>query len=465
MPEFVFPGDVPQVKAETPYTKLTSDFVSVGEYRGNPILEVDREGIACSSPKRSGTSRTCCAPVTWHSWPRSSTIPRPPATTASSRSSCSRTRTSPPPACLPGCQDTGTAIVMGKKGQHVWTTATTPRRRRGGDRPRRVRDLHADEPALLADGAAGHVRGGQHRQQPAGPDRDLRRPTATSTSSCSWPRAAARPTRAYLFQETKALLNPDSLLEFLDEKIRTLGTAACPPYHLAIVIGGTVGRAHAEDRQARVGAATSTRCRRRATTLGRGFRDRRARGRRCSSSRSSTGIGAQFGGKYFCHDVRVIRLPRHGASCPVGDRRLLLRRPPGARQDHRATASSSSSSRPTRRKYLPDVTDDDLGGDVVRDRPDAADGRDPRRALAATRSRRACRSRARWSSPATSPTPSSRSASIAARACPSTSRTTCVYYAGPAKTPAGYASGSFGPTTAGRMDATSTSSRRQAAAS
>ena len=139
--------------------------------------------------------------------------------------------------------------------------------------------------------------------------------------------------KSLLFQETKALLNPTSLMRWLDEKLRTLGTAACPPYHLALVIGGTSAEYDAEDREARVGALPRHAARRPATSSAAASATSSSSSR-CSSSRRQFGIGAQFGGKYFCHDVRVIRLPRHGASCPVAHRGVVLGRPPGARQDH-----------------------------------------------------------------------------------------------------------------------------------
>ena len=166
------------------------------------------------------------------------------------------------------------------------------------------------------------------------------------------------------------------------EKIRTLGTAACPPYHLGIVDRRHLGRARAEDGQARVGRATSTRCRPAGTHARPRVPRRRARGAGARSSRRQTGIGAQFGGKYFCHDVRVIRLPRHGASCPVAHRRVVLGRPPGPRQDHRRRRVPRAARDRPRAATCPRSPTSDLeGADVVADRPQPADERDPRRAV------------------------------------------------------------------------------------
>ena len=240
--------------------------------------------------------------------------------------------------------------------------------------------------------------------------------------------------KTFLYQQTKALLNPASLMKFLDAKIRTLGTAACPPYHLAIVIGGTsaemtlktVKLASARYLDGLPGAGSKH---------GQAFRDLELEQAVLEMTRAM-GIGAQFGGKYFCHDVRVIRLPRHGASLPGRHRRLLLGRPQHPGQDHARTASSSRSWRPTR--PLPArhraVEAGRRGG---QDRPDPADGRDPPHLSQVPDPHPGVAHRHRSSSPATSPTPSSRSAWTAARACPTTSSRCPVYYAGPAKTPAG----------------------------
>ena len=160
--------------------------------------------------------------------------------------------------------------------------------------------------------------------------------------------------KTYLYQETKALLNPKRLAQFLDEKIRTLGTAACPPYHLAIVIGGT-----SAEMTLKTVKLASTRYLDDLPTsgndFGQAFRDLEMEAE-VHSMTQQMGIGAQFGGKYFCHDVRVIRLPRHGASCPVGHRRLLLRRPADPGEDHQGRRLPRAA-RANPAQYLPEVTD------------------------------------------------------------------------------------------------------------
>ena len=191
--------------------------------------------------------------------------------------------------------------------------------------------------------------------------------------------------KSYLFQETKALLNEKTLLPWLFEKMQTLGTAACPPYHLAVVIGGTSAEFAVETAKLASARSTSTRCRPPGSTAGHAFRDVELEAKVLELAQQ-TGIGAQFGGKYFCHDVRIVRLPRHGASCPVAmavscsaDRQALGK----ITADGRVPRAARDA---TRRASCPTSTDDDLdGSDGRAHRPQPADGRDPRRAVEATR--------------------------------------------------------------------------------
>jgi fumarate hydratase class I len=257
--------------------------------------------------------------------------------------------------------------------------------------------------------------------------------------------------KSFLYQETKAVLNPARMLTFLDEKIRSLGTAACPPYHLAVVIGGTSAEfalktakyasAHYLDTLPTSGDLT-----------GHGFRDLDLE-QKVFELTQSFGIGAQFGGKYFCHDVRVVRLPRHGASCPVAiavscsaDRQAL----------GKITADGVFLEELERdpAKYLPDVTDEKLsavGGDAVR-----IDLNRPMEEIRAELSRYPVKTRLSLTGPLVVARDIAH-AKIkerldAGEPMPQYLKDHAVYYAGPAKTPEGYASGSFGPTTAGRMD-------------
>ncbi len=344
---------------------------------------------------------------------------------------------------LPMCQDTGTAIVLGKKGQNVWT---------GGD----------DE-AALAEGILNAFVGSNLRYSQLAP-LDMFNEVNTGTNLPAQIDLQATPgdtyrflfvakgggsaNKTFLYQETKALLNPDRLMAFLDAQIRTIGTAACPPYHLVVVIGGT----SAEMTMKTVKLASAhylDSLPTRGSEHGQAFRDVETE-EAVFKMTQAMGIGAQFGGKYFCHDVRVIRLPRHGASCPVGigvscsaDRQIL----------GRITADGvfleELETNPAR--YLPDVTAAHLGGPVVE-----IDLTRPMDEVRRTLSRHPVKTRLSLTGPMVVARDIAH-AKLKERldggdGLPGYFKDHCVYYAGPAKTPKGYASGSFGPTTAGRMD-------------
>jgi fumarate hydratase class I len=255
--------------------------------------------------------------------------------------------------------------------------------------------------------------------------------------------------KSYLFQETKALLNPASLMKFFDEKLRTLGTSACPPYHLAIVIGGT-----SAEYALKVAKYASARYLEELPTegnaLGVGFRDTGVEQQVLELTRQF-GIGAQFGGKYFCHDVRVVRLPRHGASCPVAiavscsaDRQAL------GKVTRDGVFLEELERDPAR--FMPEVTDEDLDGEVVQ-----IDLNRPMSEIRATLSKYPVKTRLALTGPMVVARDIAhaklKERLDAGEGMPEYLRDFMVYYAGPAKTPEGYASGSFGPTTAGRMDA------------
>jgi fumarate hydratase class I len=344
---------------------------------------------------------------------------------------------------LPGCQDTGTAIVKAKKGQLVLTS--------GGDE------------AAIARGIYETYRDANLRYSQMSPT-SVWDEVNTGTNLPAEIKIAATDGAAYkflfmakgggsankslLFQETKALLNPASFATWIDEKIRSLGTAACPPYHLGVVIGGTSAEFALETAKlasARYLDAVPTE----GGVTGRGFRDLELEAEILAISQA-TGIGAQFGGKYFCHDVRVIRLPRHGASCPVAlavscsaDRQAL------GKITEEGVFLEDLEHDPAR--FLPDVTDHDLEGDVVQ-----IDLGRPMSEIRAELSKYPVRTRLSL----TGPMVVARDIAHAklkerldrGEGLPDYLRDMAVYYAGPAKTPEGYASGSFGPTTAGRMD-------------
>ncbi|GGM83220.1 fumarate hydratase class I [Thermopolyspora flexuosa] len=348
---------------------------------------------------------------------------------------------------LPLCQDTGTAIVMGKRGRHVLTDGRDAEHISRGvfDAYTRL-NLRYSQMAPLTmweERNTGNNLPAQIEIYAEDPDGH-----ADAYKFLFMAKGGGSANKSLLFQETKALLNEKRLLAFLEEKIRGLGTAACPPYHLAIVIGGTSAEyalKAAKYASARYLDTLPTS----GSPSGHGFRDLELE-EKILKLTQDLGIGAQFGGKYFCHDVRVIRLPRHGASCPVAiavscsaDRQALAKiTPEGIYLEQLETDPA---------RFLPDTTEDQLSDDVVR-----IDLNRPMQEILAELTKYPVKTRLSLTGPLVVARDIAH-AKIAERLdagepMPQYMRDHPVYYAGPAKTPEGYASGSFGPTTAGRMD-------------
>ena len=344
---------------------------------------------------------------------------------------------------LPMCQDTGTAIIMGKKGQNVFTG--------GGDE------------AALARGVFERYRDSNLRYSQLAPISTYEEKNTGNNLPAQielfatdggeyhflfMAKGGGSANKSYLYQQTKALLNPKSLLAFVESKLASLGTAACPPYHLAVVVGGTSAEytlKMAKLASARYLDTLPTEGNR----LGHAIRDPELEAQILQVAQSS-GIGAQFGGKYFCHDVRAIRLPRHGASCPVGiavscsaDRQAL------GKITSEGVFLEQLETDPA--QYLPETEESDLSEQVV-----SIDLNQPMDQIRQALSR--CPVTTRLS--LTGPLVVARDIAHAkirerlerGEGMPEYLKNHVVYYAGPAKTPEGYASGSFGPTTAGRMD-------------
>ncbi|MBT8228054.1 MAG: fumarate hydratase [Dactylosporangium sp.] len=348
---------------------------------------------------------------------------------------------------LPMCQDTGTAIIMGKRGRHVLTdggdeeaiargvfdayttlnlrySQVTPltmweERNTGNNLPAQI-EIFAEDPAGHAD----------------------------EYKLLFMAKGGGSANKTFLYQETKALLNPTSMMRFLEEKLRSLGTAACPPYHLAVVIGGT--SAEHTLKTAKLASAKYLDTLPVAGSMSaHGFRDLDLEAEILELTRQF-GIGAQFGGKHFCHDVRVVRLPRHGASCPVG---IAV----SCSADRQAVAKITAAGAFLERletdpaRFLPDATDTDVDGETVH-----IDLNRPMAEIRAELSRHPVKTRLSLNGPLVVARDIAH-AKIAERLdagepMPQYLRDHAVYYAGPAKTPEGYPAGSFGPTTAGRMD-------------
>ena len=347
---------------------------------------------------------------------------------------------------LPMCQDTGTAIVMGKKGQRVLTTSKDEIAISQGIYDAFTKlNLRYSQLAPITMWEEKNTGNNLPAQIEIFADSD--HPDEYNFLFIA--KGGGSANKSFLYQETKAILNPTSFLIWLDEKLRSIGTAACPPYHLAIVIGGTsaehtVKTAKLASTKYLDSLPTSG-----DATTGHGFRDLELEQEVLELTRK-LGIGAQFGGKYFCHDVRVVRLPRHGASLPI------------------SIAVSCSADRQAKGKitkegifleelerepahFLPETTDEHLADDVV-----AIDLNQPMEKICAELSKYPVKTRLSLTGTLVVARDLAHAKIKAAmdngQPIPEYLKSYAVYYAGPAKTPVGYASGSFGPTTAGRMD-------------
>jgi fumarate hydratase class I len=347
---------------------------------------------------------------------------------------------------LPMCQDTGTALVMGKKGQFVLTTGKDEVAISQGIYEAYTQlNLRYSQMAPVTTWEEKNTGNNLPAQIEIYADSDHQ----DEYNLLYIAKGGGSANKSFLYQETKAVLNPTSFMNWLDEKLRSIGTAACPPYHLAIVIGGT-----SAEHTVKTAKLASTKYLDSLPTsgdaaTGHGFRDIELEQKVLELTRT-LGIGAQFGGKYFCHDVRVVRLPRHGASLPI------------------AIAVSCSADRQAKAKitkdgifleelerdpahFLPETTDEHLNDDVV-----AIDLNQPMSDVLAELSKHPVKSRLSLTGTLIVARDLAH-AKIKAmmdegKPMPEYMKNYAVYYAGPAKTPEGYASGSFGPTTAGRMD-------------
>jgi fumarate hydratase class I len=347
---------------------------------------------------------------------------------------------------LPMCQDTGTALVMGKKGQYVLTTSKDEVAMSQGIYDAFTKlNLRYSQMAPITTWEEKNTGNNLPAQIEIYADTDHQ----DEYNFMFIAKGGGSANKSFLYQETKAVLNPASFMTWLDEKLRSIGTAACPPYHLAIVIGGT-----SAEHTVKTAKLASTKYLDSLPTsgdaaTGHGFRDIELEKQVLELTRT-LGIGAQFGGKYFCHDVRVVRLPRHGASLPI------------------AIAVSCSADRQAKAKitkdgifleelerdparFLPDTTDEHLDDNLVR-----IDLNQPMDAVRAELSKHPVKTRIALTGTivVARDLAHARIKALldAGKSLPQYLKDYAVYYAGPAKTPTGYASGSFGPTTAGRMD-------------
>ena len=428
----------------TQYRLLTTDYVSTISLGDRQFLQVDPEGLRLLT---SEAMRDIAHLLRSGHLAQLAAILDDPEASANDRfvaTELLRNANIAAGGVLPGCQDTGTAVVVGHKGERVLTDADDERAiARGVFDTFQTSNLRYSQLAPLSMFEERNTGNNLPAQI------EIYAVPGDAYSLLFMAKGGGSANKSFLWQETKALLNPESLTRFMDEQLRTLGTAACPPYHLAVVIGGTSAEytlkvakyasARYLDTLPTEGSAT-----------GHAYRDLEWEDRILELTRHF-GIGAQFGGKYFCHDVRVIRLPRHGASCPVGvavscsaDRQAL------GKITAEGIFLEQLETDPAR--FLPEVTDDELSGEVVR-----IDLDQPMADILAELTRYPVKTRLALTGTLVVARDLAH-AKIkkrldAGEPMPEYLRDHPVYYAGPAKTPEGYASGSFGPTTAGRMDA------------
>ncbi|MQW75816.1 fumarate hydratase [Nocardioides sp. dk4132] len=448
-PEFLYSDLLPTGRDDTPYRLITTEGVSTFEADGETFLRVSPEAIQRLTTEAMHDISHYLRPAHLRQLRRIIDDPEASGNDRFVALDLLKNVNISAGGVLPMCQDTGTAIVMGKKSEGVLTGTDD-----GEAISRGVYDAYTQL----------NLRYSQLAPLTTYEEKNTGSNLPAQIEIYSTPQTSGKPeykflfmakgggsaNKSFLFQETKAILNPDRLLSFLDEKIRSLGTAACPPYHLAVVIGGTSAEfalktakyasAHYLDNLPTEGSMSAH-----------GFRDLELE-EQVFKLTQSFGIGAQFGGKYFCHDVRVVRLPRHGASLPVAiavscsaDRQALGKiTPEGVFLEQLETDPA---------QYMPDagMAEEIAGGEVVQ-----VDLNRPMSEILAQLSQYPVKTRLSLTGPLVVARDIAH-AKIkerldAGEEMPQYLRDHPVYYAGPAKTPEGMASGSFGPTTAGRMD-------------
>ncbi|MEV0275505.1 fumarate hydratase [Streptomyces sp. NPDC050610] len=450
VPEFSYTDLLPLGEDDTPYRLVTSEGVSTFEADGRTFLKVEPEALRKLAAEAMHDISHYLRPAHLAQLRRILDDQEASANDRFVALDLLKNANIAAAGVLPMCQDTGTAIVMGKRGQHVLTE--------GGDEEalsRGIFDAYTELNLRYSQMAPLTMWDEKNTGTNLPAQIELYATDGGAYKFLFMAKGGGSANKSFLYQETKAVLNEASMMKFLEEKIRSLGTAACPPYHLAIVVGGTSAEfalktakyasAHYLDEIPAEGSPA-----------GHGFRDQELE-RKVFELTQKIGIGAQFGGKYFCHDVRVVRLPRHGASCPVA---IAV----SCSADRQAVAKITAEGvfleqlerDPAR--FLPETTDEQLtegaGPDLeaVRidlDRPmDDILGELTKHPVKTRLSLTGTLVVARDIAHA-----KIKERLDAGEEMPKYLKDHPVYYAGPAKTPEGYASGSFGPTTAGRMDA------------
>lgn len=450
MPEFAYTDLLPVGEDTTPYRLVTAEGVSTFEADGRTFLKVEPEALRKLAAEAMHDISHYLRPA---HLAQLRTILDDPEASANDRFvalDLLKNANIAAAGVLPMCQDTGTAIVMGKRGQQVLT--------HGGDEEalsRGIYDAYTQLNLRYSQMAPLTMWDEKNTGSNLPAQIELYATDGGAYKFLFMAKGGGSANKSFLFQETKAVLNEAAMMKFLEQKIRSLGTAACPPYHLAIVVGGTSAEyamktakyasAHYLDELPAEGSPT-----------GHGFRDKELESKVFELTQK-IGIGAQFGGKYFCHDVRVVRLPRHGASCPVAiavscsaDRQAV------AKITAEGVFLEQLETDPAR--FLPETTHEELTEGAGPDLDAVAiDLNRPMDEVLAELTRHPVKTRLSLTGTLVVARDIAH-AKIkerldAGEEMPEYLKNHPVYYAGPAKTPEGYASGSFGPTTAGRMDA------------
>jgi fumarate hydratase class I len=433
----------PLGKDDTQYRKISDKGVRVEKMMGQEVLVVEREALRALSEAAFTDINHLLRPAHLKQLRKILDDPEASANDKFVAYDFLKNANIAAGGVLPMCQDTGTAIVMGKKGRSVWTDGSDEGALAEGARDAYLRrNLRYSQLAPISMFEEKNTKSNMPAQV------EIYAEGEDSYKLLFIAKGGGSANKAFLFQATPAILTHDRMLAFLKEKVLTLGTAACPPYHLAIVIGGT----SAELTMKTVKLASTKyldSLPTKGSEDGHAFRDLEMEAEVLKMTQS-TGVGAQFGGKYFCHDVRVIRLPRHGASLPIGlgvscaaDRQAL------GKVTRDGVFLEQLEEHPA--QYLPDVDQEKLGGAVVQ-----IDLRKPMREILAQLSKYPVKTRLSLTGPMIVARDLAhaklRARLEAGQGLPNYFKNHPIYYAGPAKTPAGYASGAFGPTTAGRMD-------------
>ena len=442
-PPFKYQEPFPLGPDTTEYYLLTKDYVSVSEFEGQPILKIAKEGLTAMANAAFRDVAFMLRPA--HNEQVAKILSDPEASDNDKFVALTFLRNAEVSAKgqLPFCQDTGTAIIHGEKGQHIWTGYCDEEALSLG-----VYKTYTEENLRYSQNAPLNMYDEVNTKCNLPAQIDIEATEGMEYKFLCVAKGGGSANKTYLFQETKAILNPATLVPFLVEKMKTLGTAACPPYHIAFVIGGT----SAEKNLLTVKLASTHYYDNLPTSgneYGRAFRDVELE-KEVLEAAHNIGLGAQFGGKYYAHDVRIVRLPRHGASCPVGmgvscsaDRNIKCKinkegiwiekmdsNPGRLIPEELRNAGEGDTVKINLNQPMADILKEltkypvstrlSLSGTIVV-------GRDIAHAKLKERIDKG-------------------------EGLPQYIKDHPIYYAGPAKTPAGMASGSFGPTTAGRMD-------------